>query len=219
LIDKLAKDKVKDMSMTDDEWNRPTGRITEWMTPAKIKEIKAAFKDDAEALEDATQGIALIKSQIKRGNNNSKNRVKYYDVIKTEGRAFLSFGWPIQRGQQSKLPEHMQESLNEMCDAAHPVFVELWNNNPIIQVTSLISDRNKTSGGSTYADAESFAKAKVLALRQRFVKHGTAQKDKDGVEHEARWDGNFDIGGMTIAPPFVAETDDAQEEVSEGDSA
>lgn len=211
---------VKDMSMSDKEWIRAQN-CGDFLTTAKVNEIKAHFTEefgaDSEELEDAVESIKLIRSQLKRGNKNSKNRVKYYDTIKTEGRFMLPFGWPIKKGQSSTLAEHLQVSLTTMEEQALPVFIDLWNDNPIIQVTSLISDRNKTAGGGTYATAEAFAKAKVLALRQRFVKHGTPQTDKDGVEHEARWDGLFDIEGMEIAPPYVAVADDEAEEVVEGD--
>ena len=225
----LAKEnKVKDMSMSDKEWQRAQD-CGDFLTTAKVNEIKAAFTEeygaDSEELEDALESIKLIRSQVKRGNKSAKNRVKYYDTIKTEGRMFSKngngfheFGWPVQRGQTSKMEAHVQESLTAMEDAALPVFIALWNDNPIIQVTSLISDRNKTAGGSTYDTAEAFAKAKVLALRQRFVKHAIPSEDKDGVTHEPRWDGIFNIEGMTIAPPHVTVTDDATEEVSEGDS-
>ena len=214
--------------MSDKEWQRAVA-CGEFLTTAKVNEIKAKFTEeygaDSEELEDALESVKLIRSQLKRGNKSAKNRVKYYDTIKTEGRMFLKanngfheFGWPVQRGQTSKLDEHIQTSLSTMEEMALPVFISLWNDNPIIQVTSLISDRNKTAGGSTYANAEAFAKAKVLALRQRFVKHGVGQEDKDGVTQEPRWDGIFNIDGMTIQPPTVVTADEATEEVTEGDS-
>ena len=201
----MSNSEKKDMSMTDEVWESRTQHIVEFLTPAKIKELKADAKaESAEALEEMTESIALIKSQLKRGNKSSGNRVKYYNIIKEEGREIE--GWPVRQGHRSTQPQHVQDSMTEMKGLAQTAFEAFWNDNPIVQVTALISDRNTTLGGSPYPNASAYAKAKVAALSQRFIKHATAQKDDDGNLLEPRWDGIFSLEGMTISPLGVEET-------------
>ena len=213
----MAKnEKVKDMSMTDEVWSTRTTPIEEFLTPAKIKELKANAKEvSAEALEEMTESIALIRSQLKRGNKSSGNRVKYYNIIKEEGREIP--GWPVKQGHRSTQPQHVQDSMTEMKELATTAFVNFWNDNPIVQVTALISDRNTTLGGSPYPDAESYAKAKVAALSQRFIKHATPQKDDAGNLLDARWDGIFSLEGMTISP-LGGSVDEVEAQSDEVDS-
>lgn len=174
----------KDMSMTDEQWTKVIDPIEQW-DKTYGKDLKA---DKANG-EDWGESISIIRSQIKRGNKNASNRVKYYTLIKDEGRDISH--WPVRKGQASKLPQFLQDNLNDMGTELHEAYETFWDANPIVQATSLISDRNKTAGGSQHENGASFAASRVLAMRQRFVKHYTAD----------RWDGQYDESGMTINPP------------------
>ena len=186
----------KDMRMTDAQWTKVIAPIEQFH-----KDHQKALKADKANGEDWGESLSIIRSQIKRGNKNASNRVKYYTLIKDEGRDLPN--WPVKKGQASKLPQHVQDSLNTMGDDLLTAYTEFWEANPIVQATSIISDRNKELGGSQYEDGEKFAQSRVLAMRQRFVKHFTA----------GRWDGNFVEDGMSIDPPPATEGDDSSESV------
>ena len=188
----------KDMSMTDEQW-------TKVITPIEqhYKDHQKELKADKVNGEDWGESLTIIRSQIKRGNKNAANRVKYYTLIKDEGRDLPH--WPVKKGQASKLPQNLQDSLEVMGDALQEAYAAFWDANPIVQATSIISDRNKTLGGSQYTTGEAFAQSRVLAMRQRFVKHFTS----------GRWDGEYNADGMTITPPPQDEAEAAGDDSSE----
>ena len=174
----------KDMSMTDEQWQKVIAPVDQ-----HYKDHHKELKADKVNGEDWGESLTIIRSQIKRGNRNAANRVKYYTLIKDEGRDLPH--WPIKKGQQSKLPQALQDSLNTMGDELASAYEAFWEANPIVQATSIISDRNKELGGSQYNDGAAFAASRVLAMRQRFIKHFTS----------GRWDGEYSADGMTITPP------------------
>ena len=93
-----------------------------------------------------------------------------------------------------------------MVEDAH---IEFWNNNPIIQQVSIISDRNKELGGSPFENALDFAAGKAFAVRTRWTKFYT----------DKRWDGTLDLeAGFGITPPPVEESDDSGESDESDDS-
>ena len=174
----------KDMSMTDEQWAKVIAPVEQ-----HYKDHQKELKADKANGEDWGESLSIIRSQIKRGNKNANNRVKYYTLIKDEGRDLPH--WPIKKGQQSKLPQALQDSLNTMGDELAEAYTAFWEANPIVQTTSIISDRNKELGGSQYNDVAEFAASRVLAMRQRFIKHFNT----------GRWDGEYNAEGMTITPP------------------
>ena len=197
--------KEKDLSMTDEAWNKRTGRITEFLNHDGNQEFLNSSDDIMDAVE-------LINMNIRRGNRSADKRKNLWNQILIEGREWtvektdglLATDWPVSIGKESNLPAHVQASLKMIDSATVDAFVEFWNNNPIVQQTMVISDRNKEMGGSPYEDGLEFAKARGFANKQRFTKYF----------NDGRWDGNFDLeAGFNIAPP-----QDEEESKTEGES-
>ena len=183
--------KEQDMSMDDEAWNNRISKIQDWM-----KEQKDLIKSD----EDVADSVDIIKMNIKRGGKRSQMRKKYWSSILLEGRNLDN--WPIQKGKESSLPQNVQDSLKAIGASVSEVYTSFWNDNEIIQQITVVSDRNKEHGGQPYEDAETFAKGRVLAVRQRFTKYF----------NDGRWDGNFSAEeGMSISPPPQEETTETGE--------
>ena len=200
---KTTEKEKKDMSMTDEAWNNRVERVNAFME----HEGNAAFFKSSEEIED---GVELIKMNIKRGNRNAAKRKNFWKQMLDEGRDWttenypdlLETSWPVSQGKESNLPAHVQASTGQIYDLTFEASVDYWNNNPIVQVVNIRSGRNKEEGGKTYADAEEYAKGKAFATKQRFVK----------LFNDGRWDGNFSLDGMTIAPPTsTANTTETQD--------
>tara|TARA_R110002167_G_scaffold235136_1_gene440383 strand:+ start:2321 stop:2989 length:669 start_codon:yes stop_codon:yes gene_type:complete len=182
---KMSDNTEKDMSMSDNDWDSRIGKVQTW-----IKEHRPLIKAD----EDVSDSVDIIKMNIKRGGKRSAMRKKYWSSILLEGRNLED--WPIQKGKESTLPMNVQASLKEMGNAVAEAYTGFWNDNEIIQQISVVSDRNKELGGSSYEDAETFAKGRVLAVRQRFTKYF----------NDGRWTGDFDAtAGFNISPPPAEE--------------
>ena len=172
---------TKDMKMNDDDWNNRIQKVQKW-----IKEHKDLIKSD----EEISDSVDILKMNIKRGNKRDDNRKKYWNSILLEGRNLPE--WPIQKGKESSLPQHTQQSLKDISAAVIEAYTEFWNEHEIIQQVAVISDRNKESGGSPHENANEFAKGRGLAVRQRFTKYF----------NDDRWDGHFDLeAGFSIEPP------------------
>jgi len=190
---KMSNEK-KDMSMDDNTWGSNVLKVQTF-----LKEYKTILAGN----EEAQESVGIIKSQIKRGAKHPNRRKKFWHAIRVEGgdlEELFEEGevvWPIKKGKQSSLPAEVQASLTQISSAAHNAYVEFWNNNPIVQATSIVSDRNKELGGSTYLTAEAYADARVLAIKQRFTKHFTNN----------RWNGEYNVDGMTITPPTPTTTE------------
>ena len=185
----------KDMSMDDETWETRISKVQEWM-----KNEKDLIKSD----EDVADSVDIIKMNIKRGGKRSQMRKKYLSSILLEGRNHPN--WPIQKGKESTLPQNVQDSLKTIGASVHDTYVEFWNDNPIIQQITVVSDRNKELGGSPYEDAETFAKGRVLAVRQRFTKYF----------NDGRWNGNYSSeDGLNINPPQGEETTESEGETDD----
>jgi len=188
----------KDMSMNDNTWEANIAKVQ-----AFLKEYKTVLAGN----EEAQESVNIIKSQIKRGAKHPNRRKKFWHAIRVEGGDLEDLfeeeqiKWPVQKGKQSSLPANVQASLAQISVEAHEAYVNFWNDNAIVQSTSIVSDRNKELGGSSYTNAEDYADARVLAIKQRFTKHYT---------NEQRWNGEFNVEDFNIAPPTIveAESDD-----------
>ena len=193
------KKKEQDMSMDDDAWNNRISKIQDWM-----KEQKDLIKSD----EDVADSVDVIKMNIKRGGKRSQMRKKYWSSILLEGRNLDN--WPIQKGKESSLPQNVQDSLKAIGSAVSDAYTAFWNDHQIIQQITVVSDRNKELGGQPYEDAETFAKGRVLAVRQRFTKYF----------NDGRWNGDFTAeDGLHISAPPADETTEQtgeEGEVNEG---
>ena len=191
----MSNENVKDMSMKDNVWEANI---------AKVQGFLKEFKTELAGNEEAQESVGIIKSQIKRGNKHPNRRKKFWHAIRVEGGDLEDLfeegeiKWPVQKGKQSSLPANVQASLAQISEVAHEAYVTFWNDNPIVQSTSIVSDRNKELGGSSYATAEEYADARVLAIKQRFTKHYTNQQ---------RWDGEYNVEGFNIAPPPTNEAE------------
>lgn len=173
----------EDMSMTDEQWDSRIGKVQLW-----IKEHRPLIKEN----EDVADSVDIIKMNIKRGVKRPQMRKKYWSSILLEGRSLHDYDWPIRKGKESNLPQHVQTSLTELGNLVSAAYTDFWNSNELIQQITVVSDRNKELGGSTFDDAETYAKGKVLAARQRFTKYFTG----------GRWDGNLNLeDGFNISPP------------------
>tara|TARA_R110002012_G_scaffold115540_3_gene262469 strand:- start:2870 stop:3499 length:630 start_codon:yes stop_codon:yes gene_type:complete len=204
----MAKDekKEKDLSMTDEAWNKRTGRITGFLESKENSEFLNSTPDIIDAVE-------LINMNIKRGNRTSEKRKNLWNQILIEGRDWtmekqplLKMDWPVSIGKESNLPPAVQASLKQIEQATIDAYVSFWNDNPIIQQTAIISDRNKELGGSPYENGLEMAKARGFANKQRFTK----------FFNDNRWNGEFDLdAGFGITPPPA---EDEEVTVSEGES-
>ena len=186
----------KDMSMNDNTWGANIAKVQ-----AFLKEYKTVLAGN----EEAQESVNIIKSQIKRGAKHPNRRKKFWHAIRVEGGDLEDLfeegevNWPVQKGKQSSLPANVQASLALISVEAHTAYVNFWNDNAIVQSTSIVSDRNKELGGSSYNNAEDYADARVLAIKQRFTKHYT---------NNQRWNGEFNVEGFNISPPIVEATSD-----------
>ena len=204
---KQTKEK-KDLSMTDEKWNKRISRIEEWMDNPANKE----FLESSEDIQDACD---LIRMNIKRGNRSSDKRKNLWNQILMEGREWtkekqelLTVSWPVAVGKESNLPQHIQDALKNLAGQVEEVYTAFWNDNPIVQQITVISDRNKEIGGSPHENADAFANARVLAVKQRFTKYF----------NDGRWDGGLNLEtGFNVSKPLEVETEDAPEET--GDSS
>jgi hypothetical protein len=178
---------TKDMSMDDEAWTNRISKIQDYM-----KEQKTMANED----EDVADSFDIIKMNIKRGSKRPHMRKKYWSSILLEGRNLDN--WPIQKGKESSLPQNVQDSLKAIGSAVSEAYTAFWNDHQIIQQITVVSDRNKELGGQPYEDAETFAKGRVLAVRQRFTKYF----------NDGRWNGDFNAeDGLSIsAPPADEET-------------
>ena len=206
---KETKEK-KDLSMTDEKWNKRIGNIVEWLDDPLNKKFLSSTED----IEDA---VDLIRMNIKRGNRTADKRKNLWNQILIEGRDFTvengaGVDWPVAVGKESNLPQHVQTSLKSLDSQVQEIYTAFWNDNPIIQQIVVVSDRNKDLGGSPHADAEAFAAGKGLAVKQRFTKYF----------NENRWNGELNVEeGFNVKAPAadstVAET--TETETSEEDSS
>jgi hypothetical protein len=177
----MSETNEKDLSMDDETWENRISRITQWM-----KEHRALIKED----EDVSDSVDILKMNIKRGGKRAHMRKKYWSSILLEGRNLHE--WPIQKGKESTLPQNVQDSLKEIGISIHDVYVAFWNDNSIVQTIAVVSDRNKSQGGQSHPDAETYAKGRVLAVRQRMTKYF----------NDGRWDGNYNAEeGIEIGLP------------------
>ena len=184
----------KDLSMDNETWEKRTGRITEWLD----LEENQAFLTSNEDIEDA---VDLIRMNIKRGNRTADKRKNLWNQILIEGRDWtteqqelLTVNWPVAVGKESSLPPHVQESIKAISDMVESAYADFWNNNPIVQQITVISDRNKELGGSPFETSADYADGKGLAIKQRFTKYF----------NDKRWDGAVDLdAGFNISPPHV----------------
>ena len=116
---------------------------------------------------------------IRRGNRNAEKRKNLWNQILIEGRDWtvektdgkLAMDWPVSIGKESNLPAHAQASLKEIKKLVAEAYAEFWNSNPIIQMTSVISDRNKEVGGSPFENGLDFGDGRGVAVNQRFTKY------------------------------------------------
>tara|TARA_R110002167_G_scaffold363802_1_gene584714 strand:+ start:574 stop:1206 length:633 start_codon:yes stop_codon:yes gene_type:complete len=184
----------KDLSMDNETWEKRTGRITDWLD----LEENQAFLTSNEDIEDA---VDLIRMNIKRGNRTADKRKNLWNQILIEGRDWtteqqelLTVNWPVAVGKESSLPPHVQESIKAISDMVESAYADFWNNNPIVQQITVISDRNKELGGSPFETSADYADGKGLAIKQRFTKYF----------NDKRWDGAVDLeAGFNISPPHV----------------
>ena len=184
----------KDLSMDNETWEKRTGRITEWID----LDANQAFLTSNEDIEDA---VDLIRMNIKRGNRTADKRKNLWNQILIEGRDWtvekqelLTVNWPVAVGKESSLPPHVQESIKAISDMVESAYADFWNNNPIVQQITVISDRNKELGGSPFETSADYADGKGLAIKQRFTKYF----------NDKRWDGAVDLeAGFNISPPHV----------------
>lgn len=184
-----------DMSMTDEHWETRITKVQNWME---------TYSDLIEDDEDLSDSVDLLNMNIKRGNKRPNMRKKYWGSMLLEGRTLPH--WPIQKGKESTLPQHVQTSLKEMATQIEELYTQFWNDNPLIQQITVVSDRNKTLGGSPHDNAEEFAKGRVLAARQRFTKYFTNN----------RWNGEFDLEeGFNITPPPATENEEEEVDSNE----
>ena len=201
--------KEKDLSMTDEAWNKRIGRIEEFLNLEGNQEFLNSSDDIIDAVE-------LINMNIRRGNRNAEKRKNLWNQILIEGRDWtvektdgkLAMDWPVSIGKESNLPAHAQASLKTIKKLVAEAYAEFWNSNPIIQMTSVISDRNKEVGGSPFENGLDFGDGRGVAVNQRFTKYF----------NDGRWDGNFSLeDGMTIAPP-PSDENATESETTEGES-
>ena len=202
--------KEKDLSMTDEAWNKRIGRIEEFLNLEGNQEFLNSTDDIIDAVE-------LINMNIRRGNRNAEKRKNLWNQILIEGRDWtmekqelLAMDWPVAVGKESNLPAHTQASLKEIKKLVAEAYAEFWNSNPIIQMTSVISDRNKEIGGSPFENGIDFGDGRGVAVNQRFTKYF----------NDGRWNGEFSLeDGMQIAPPPTEETTKAEETEGESDDS
>ena len=202
--------KEKDLSMTDEAWNKRIGRIEEFLNLEGNQEFLNSTDDIIDAVE-------LIKMNIRRGNRNAEKRKNLWNQILIEGREWtmekqelLAMDWPVSIGKESNLPAHAQASLKQIKKLVAEAYAEFWNTNPIIQMTSVISDRNKEIGGAPFENGIDFGDGRGVAVNQRFTKYF----------NEGRWNGEFSLeDGMQIAPPPAEETTKAEETEGESDDS
>jgi len=190
---------AKDLSMTDEAWNNRVADVETFLSHPDNQD----FLSSDETIED---GVELIRMNIRRGNRNAAKRKTFWKQILDEGREWknenyetIGYDWPARVGKESNLPQHVQASTRQIYDLTYDAAVAYWNNNPIIQVVSIRSGRNKEEGGQPYPDAEEYAKGKAFAMKQRFVK----------LFNDGRWDGNFSLDGMTVSLPPADENETA----------
>lgn len=195
--------KEKDLSMTDEAWNKRTGRITAFLE----HEGNQKFLKSNEDIQDA---VDLINMNIRRGNRKADTRKNLWNQILIEGRnwtqekgADVAMDWPVGIGAESKLPAHVQESLKLMIGDYEAACVAFWDSNPIVQTLAIYSDRNKERGGQPLPDSATFGKNRALAMKQRYTK----------FFNEGRWDGNYSSeDGLTISLPPVEEGAETESE-------
>tara|TARA_R100000951_G_scaffold116654_1_gene129603 strand:- start:4738 stop:5463 length:726 start_codon:yes stop_codon:yes gene_type:complete len=206
---KETKDK-KDLSMTDEKWNKRISRIEDWLENPANEE----FLNSSEDIQDACD---LIRMNIRRGNRSSDKRKNLWNQILMEGRDWtaekqelLTISWPVAVGKESNLPPHIQDALKNLAGQVEEVYTAFWNDNPIVQQITVISDRNKELGGSPHEDADAFASARVLAVKQRFTKYF----------NDKRWDGGLDLeAGFNVSAPLPEETPTTEAPTEAGDSS
>ena len=196
----------KDLSMDNETWNKRIGRITDWLD----NEANEAFLSSSEDIEDA---VDLIRMNIKRGNRTADKRKNLWNQILIQGRDWtiekqelLTVNWPVAVGKESSLPPHVQESIRTISAMVETAYADFWNNNPIVQQITVISDRNKELGGSPFETSVDYADGKGLAVKQRFTKYF----------NDNRWDGSVDLeAGFNIKPPVVEAGAETVEETTE----
>jgi len=196
----------KDLSMDNETWDKRIGRITDWLD----NEANEAFLSSNEDIEDA---VDLIRMNIKRGNRTADKRKNLWNQILIEGRDWtiekqelLTVNWPVAVGKESSLPPHVQESIRTISTMVETAYADFWNNNPIVQQITVISDRNKELGGSPFESSADYADGKGLAIKQRFTKYF----------NDGRWDGAVDLeAGFNINPPIVEADSETVEETTE----
>ena len=196
----------KDLSMEDEEWNSRVEDVETFLAHAGNQ----AFLSSDETIED---GVELIRMNIRRGNRNPAKRKTFWKQILDEGRewkkehgADVEMDWPTSQGKPSTLPPHVQQSTTDIYNMTFDASIDYWNNNQIVQITSIRSGRNKEEGGQPYADAEEYAKTRAFAMKQRFVK----------LFNDGRWDGNYSLeDGMTISLPPATENGEGDEDASD----
>ena len=204
----MSEKTEKDLSMTDEKWNKRIGRIEEWLD----NPLNETFLSSTEDIEDA---VELIRMNIKRGNRSSDKRKNLWNQILIEGRDFTvehgaGVEWPVQIGKESSLPVAVQASIKSLDAQVVAIYTDFWNANPIVQQITVVSDRNKELGGTPHINADEFAHGKGLAVKQRFTKYFT----------EGRWNGELNVeAGFNISPPHVDEVVVAAEEVTDGDES
>ena len=180
-----------EMYMDDTTWDSRINKVKTWMN-----ENKDLIKSD----EDIADSVDIIKMNIKRGVKRPQMRKKYWSSILLEGRNHPN--WPIQKGKESSLPQNVQASLKVLGADVLEVYTNFWNTHPLIQQITVVSDRNKEIGGSPYDNAETFAKGRVLAVRQRFTKYF----------NDGRWNGEFVLeDGFGITAPLEEEGEGSNE--------
>tara|TARA_R110002020_G_scaffold253928_3_gene467619 strand:+ start:3322 stop:3951 length:630 start_codon:yes stop_codon:yes gene_type:complete len=193
--EEIEMSEENELFMDDDAWNnRITDKVQPYMNSKEMKEM-------AKADEEIEDSFAVIEMNIKRGNKRPDMRKKYWNSILLEGRNLPN--WPIKKGKESNLPIEVQttrDTIGELVFAAHVAF---WNDNPVIQHLSVISDRNKELGGSPFPNAEEYAASKEVASKQRVVKYYNTN----------RWNGEFTLeDGLNITPPAQETTEEAEGE-------
>ena len=120
--------KEKDLSMTDEAWNKRIGRIEEFLNLEGNQEFLNSSDDIIDAVE-------LINMNIRRGNRNAEKRKNLWNQILIEGRdwtvektdGMLAMDWPVSIGKESNLPAHAQASLKTIKKLVAEAYAEFWN--------------------------------------------------------------------------------------------
>tara|TARA_R110000751_G_scaffold232398_1_gene333482 strand:- start:129 stop:758 length:630 start_codon:yes stop_codon:yes gene_type:complete len=204
----MSDKKEKDLSMTDEKWDKRIGRIENFLNDKGNK----AFLKSTPDIEDA---VDLIRMNIKRGNRTSDKRKNLWNQILIEGREWtmenhdsLTMDWPVSIGKESNLPQNVQISIKGLASLVEETYTTFWNENPIVQQITVVSDRNKELGGSPHENAEDYAHGKGLAVKQRFTKYF----------NDGRWNGELNVEeGFNISPPPAIEGEDADVTEDSGD--